>query len=139
MPRKKISIDWDRVEKMAMAGANGVQIAAALGIHYNTLDKRSKEDLKCDFSEYLTTKREKGNELLLRKQYDIAMSGDKTMLVWLGKQRLEQKEHQHTHHGHIDFNHITEQISDSERLTDAELKLALKLGISKARANTSDN
>ena len=98
MARTKAPIDWDRVEKMAMAGANGVQIAAALGIHYNTLDKRSKEDLKCDFSEYLTTKREKGNERLLRKQYDIAMGGDKTMLVWLGKQRLGQADKSHYDH-----------------------------------------
>ena len=96
MARTKANIDWERVEKMAMAGAKGQQIAAAIGVHYNTLDKRSKEDLKCDFSEFLQTKREKGNELLLRKQYDVAMTGDKTMLVWLGKQRLGQSERQQT-------------------------------------------
>jgi len=50
----------------------------------------------------------------------------------------ETQEHRHTHHGQIDFNHITEQISDSERFTDAELKLALKLGLNKARANTPE-
>ena len=96
MPRTKIPIDWTRVEKMAMAGASGVQIAAAIGVHYDTLVNRYKEDNSSDFSEYLTTKREKGNELLLRKQYDVAMSGDKTMLVWLGKQRLGQSEKQQT-------------------------------------------
>ena len=104
MPRTKIPIDWDRVEKMAMAGANGVQIAAALGIDYDTLAGRYKEDNKQVFSEYLTTKREKGNELLLRKQYDIAMSGDKTMLIWLGKQRMGQKER-------------TDHTSDDERIS----------------------
>ena len=98
MPRTKIPIDWTRVEKMAMAGASGVQIAAAIGIHYNTLAERYKADNKHDFSEYLATKREKGNELLLRKQYDVAMSGDKTMLVWLGKQRLGQTERQAIDH-----------------------------------------
>ena len=105
MPRTKIAIDWTRVEKMAMAGANGQQIAAAIGVHYDTLVNRYKEDNKSDFSQYLTTKREKGNELLLRKQYDIAMSGDKAMLIWLGKQRLNQSEKTNT-----DMN-VTAQIT----------------------------
>ncbi len=96
MARAKAKIDWSRIEKMAMAGANGQQIAAAIGIHYNTLDRRCKLEQKCDFSEYLQEKREKGNELLLRKQFDVAMSGEKTMLVWLGKQRLAQSDKQHS-------------------------------------------
>jgi hypothetical protein len=92
---KKIHIDWERIEKMAMAGSNGQQISAAIGIHYDTLVNRCRTDLPDDiseFSEYLRSKREKGNDLLLRKQYDIAMGGDKTMLIWLGKQRLGQSE-----------------------------------------------
>ena len=92
MARTKANIDWDRVEKMAMAGGNCKQISAAIGIHYNTLANRCKEDLNCDFSEYLQTKKEKGNELLLRKQFDLAMQGDRGMLIWLGKQRLGQRE-----------------------------------------------
>lgn len=98
MARTKIEIDWDRIEKMAMAGANGQQIAAAIGVHYDTLVNRFKENDNSDFSQYLATKREKGNELLLRKQFDVAMSGDKTMLVWLGKQRLNQTERQAIDH-----------------------------------------
>lgn len=92
MARTKANIDWDRVEQIAMAGANGRQIAAAIGIHYNTLERRCKEDLNSDFSEFLQTKREKGDHLLLMKQYDLAMQGDRGMLIWLGKQRLGQRE-----------------------------------------------
>lgn len=95
MPRTPANIDWTRIEKMAIAGSNGQQIAAAIGVHYDTLADRckaEKPDGISEFSEYLRTKREKGNDLLLRKQFDIAMSGDKTMLVWLGKQRLNQTE-----------------------------------------------
>ena len=95
MGRNKALIDWARLEKMAMCGSNGQQIAAAIGVHYDTLVNRCVTDKPDDisiFSEYLRTKREKGNDLLLRKQFDIAMAGDKTMLIWLGKQRLGQKE-----------------------------------------------
>lgn len=90
--RKKIIIDWDKVDKMLMAGANGVQVAAMLGIHYNTLARACQEEKKCDFSAYLLDKKEKGNSLLLAKQYDLAMNGDRGMLIWLGKNRLDQSD-----------------------------------------------
>ena len=35
-------------------------------------------------------KREKGNLLIYRKQWKALMGGDKSMLVWLGKNRLGQ-------------------------------------------------
>ena len=94
MGRNKIQIKWSKVESMAMAGANGKQIAAALGIHYDTLVTACKRDNNSDFSDYLYTKREKGNNLLLAKQYDVAMNGDRGMLIWLGKQRLDQSDKQ---------------------------------------------
>lgn len=92
MGRKKINIDWNKVEKMAIAGANGRQIAAAIGIHYDTLVTACERDNNSYFSEYLQTKREKGNNLLHTKQFDLAMKGDRGMLIWLGKQRLDQSE-----------------------------------------------
>jgi hypothetical protein len=92
MGRKKIEVNWVKVESMAMAGANGKQIAAALGIHYDTLVTACKRDNNSLFSDYLQTKREKGNNLLLAKQYDLAMNGDRGMLIWLGKQRLNQSD-----------------------------------------------
>lgn len=92
MGRKKVNIDWKKIENMAVAGCNGQQIAAAVGIHYNTLFKRCKEDNKCEISEYLQTKKEKGNNLLIQKQFDIALKGDRAMLIWLGKNRLGQSD-----------------------------------------------
>ena len=90
MGRKKIQIDWKKVDNALMAGSNGVQVAAMLGIHYDTLANHCKEHHKTDFSEYLRQKREKGNNLLHAKQFEQAMKGDRGMLIWLGKQRLDQ-------------------------------------------------
>ena len=42
--RKKIVIDWKSVDKSLKAGANGVQVAAKLGIHYDTLVNTFKID-----------------------------------------------------------------------------------------------
>ena len=92
MGRKKIIIDWNRIEKMAISGANGRQISASIGIHYNTLVNKCKAEKKCDFSDFLQTKKQKGNQLLNAKQFDLAMKGDRAMLIWLGKQRLDQSD-----------------------------------------------
>lgn len=90
--RKKISIDWERVEQMAMAGGNGQQISASLGIHYDTLVNACLREKKTNFSEYLLSKRQKGNQLLFEKQFELAKKGDRAMLIWLGKQRLDQSD-----------------------------------------------
>ena len=46
MSKTKVKIDWKQVENLLMAGCSGVEIAASLGIHENTLYKRCKDDLK---------------------------------------------------------------------------------------------
>ena len=46
--RKKFIIDWKRVDRSLICGANGVQVAAMLGIHYNTLVNKCQEEKKCD-------------------------------------------------------------------------------------------
>lgn len=42
------------------------------------------------FAEYSDQKRAKGKLSLRRKQFQLALSGDRTMLIWLGKQYLGQ-------------------------------------------------
>ncbi len=45
------------------------------------------------FSEYLRLKKAKGNSLIKVKQFEMAVKDkDKAMLIWLGKQRLGQKD-----------------------------------------------
>jgi hypothetical protein len=92
-PNKKIDIEL--AGKLAQAGSNGVQIAAHFGVHPDTLRDRIVDVTGfSDFSSWLQDKKAKGDSLLLTKQYDIAMQGDRTMLVWLGKQRLGQSDKQ---------------------------------------------
>ena len=90
--RKKFIIDWDKVDRSLICGSNGVQVSAMLGIHYNTLVNKCKEEKKCDFSEYLAQKRQEGNDKLFDLQYKLAMNGDRGMLIWLGKNRLDQSD-----------------------------------------------
>ena len=90
-------IDWKAVDRLLQAGCTGVQIAARFAIHADTLYRACQSEYKIDFAAYSQEKRAHGETLLLEQQFTIAMKGDKTMLIWLGKQRLNQKEkHDHT-------------------------------------------
>lgn len=88
--RPKVAIDWGYVGEMLEAGGSAVGIAATIGIEEDTLRKRCPLDNKCTFSAFSQQKKASGDEQLRTKQFQVAMSGDKTMLIWLGKQRLGQ-------------------------------------------------
>jgi hypothetical protein len=87
------NIDWDFVGEYLMAGCSGVEVAAQLGIHENTLYQRCKSDLGIDFVAFKQEKQASGESLLRKVQFDAAIKDkDRAMLIWLGKQRLGQKE-----------------------------------------------
>ena len=87
------TIDWDFVGEYLMAGCSGVEVAAQLGIHENTLYQRCKSDLGIEFVAYKQEKQASGESLLRKVQFDAAIKDkDRAMLIWLGKQRLGQKE-----------------------------------------------
>ena len=90
MGRKRQPIKWDVVDKFLMAGSNGVQIASVCGISDDTLYRRTMEEKGVPFATYSTIQRQKGNSMILGKQYQKAMEGNVSMLIWLGKQRLGQ-------------------------------------------------
>ena len=92
MARPKADIDWKRVDELLEADCEGTEIAAYLGLEPNTLYRRCIADHKIVFSKYLQEKKARGNSLLKEKQFKIAKGGDKTMLIWLGKQRLGQSD-----------------------------------------------
>ena len=90
--RKPANIDWELVDKHLRAQCDGVGIAGILGVHPETLYDACKRDHKTNFSAYSQIKKAEGKELLRQKQMEVALDGDKTMLVRLGKQYLEQSD-----------------------------------------------
>jgi len=93
--RPKAKISWKKVDDLLEADCEGTEIAAALGVHPNVLYERCKLEKKCNFSDYLREKKSKGNSLLKKVQFDAAVKDkDRSMLIWLGKQRLGQKDKQ---------------------------------------------
>lgn len=89
-------IDIDKVERLALIGCTQEEIALVLGCHRSTLLKR--KDLHAAY--------EKGHahmrETLRRVQFKKAVEGNVTMLIWLGKQVLGQKDRiEETHRAEV--------------------------------------
>jgi hypothetical protein len=98
--RPEITIDWDEVESLVKAGCSGIEVSAQFGIHHDTLYDRCVKEKKMSWSDYSAKMKAKGDILLHQKQFEVALEGDKTMLVWLGKQRLAQRDK-------FDYDHTT--------------------------------
>lgn len=93
MSRPQADINWELVEEYLVAGCSGAEIASMIGVSAPTLYDRCQTDNGLMFSEYSQQKREKGDLILKKVQYETAIKDkDRTMLIWLGKQRLGQKE-----------------------------------------------
>ena len=87
MPRKKIEIDPEMVRGLARIGATWDEIAGILGIARTTLAVRMREKKFRDAYEQGVAE---GDVSIRREQYVSAMRGKTGMLVWLGKNRLNQ-------------------------------------------------
>jgi hypothetical protein len=92
MCRTQIPIDWKRVDELLLCGCTGTEIAAHYAMHPHTFYDRVADKYKMTFTEYLTQKRSHGNALIREAQHKKALKGDNSMLIWLGKNRLGQKD-----------------------------------------------
>jgi hypothetical protein len=92
MSRPEKPIDWDKVDELLMAGCDGTEIAPHFDMHPRTFYDRVEEKYGITLTAYSSEKRCQGNSSLKYKQFEKALNGSDTMLIWLGKQRLNQKE-----------------------------------------------
>ena len=88
--RPKSIIDWELVDNLLRAQCTGTEIAGQLGISTDTLYNHCETEKKTNFSAYSQEKKESGKAMLRSMQYQTAMEGDRTLLVWLGKNHLDQ-------------------------------------------------
>ncbi len=94
--RPPIPVDFDLIDNLCGLQCTGEEIASALGIDYDTLEKRVKGKAGISLSEYIKKKGEKGKASLRRAQWKAGLAGHVTMLIWLGKQYLGQRDMMNT-------------------------------------------
>lgn len=88
--------DWELLDNLMTAGCKGTECAAFFGVHPDTLYNKVKEKYNMDFSAYLQQKHANGAAIIRAHQYAKALGrtekGDNSLLIWLGKQRLDQRD-----------------------------------------------
>lgn len=98
-PRNKLGrkplLDLAAVENIAALQCTIEELAAALKVSKRTIYRYAESE---EFREAIERGKSKGLLSLRRAQYQFAMQGDRTMLVWLGKQWLDQKDKQEIQH-----------------------------------------
>lgn len=92
MSRPEKPINWELVDELLIAGCLGTEIAAHFDMHPDTFYNKVNDKYNMGFTAYCYEKRCLGDSLIRRAQFDKALEKDNSMLIWLGKNRLNQKE-----------------------------------------------
>jgi len=82
--RDQVPVDPEEVVRLARMWCSYKEMAEWFGIHADTL--------KFNFHAEIAMGRAQTKQALRKKQIDLALSGDKTMLIWLGKNILGQSD-----------------------------------------------
>ena len=81
---KHYKLDRDLIFKLATLHCTYKEIADVVGTSVTTLEKR--------YSGIIDKGRSEGKKSLRRAQMEKALQGDVRMLIWMGKQYLDQKD-----------------------------------------------
>ena len=96
-PRKEV--DWEKVDNLCKMHCTALEIIEYLtatsddGLSYDTYDRRAHEDKGASFAEYVNKRHLAFARPKLRElQWKAATGGNVAMLIWLGKQYLQQRD-----------------------------------------------
>ena len=92
-PRKNLEEkQYDELKKLVSLHCTGEECAAFFDMDYDTLNRILKDDGHGGFSDYYKKNSSFGKMSLRRSQWKAAESGNVSMLIWLGKQMLGQRD-----------------------------------------------
>jgi len=81
--RPRLELDERQIHELASINCSLAEIAAVMDCAVSTLE---------NYQEVIEKARNTGKQSLKRKQWEVAMSGNVTMLIWLGKIQLGQRD-----------------------------------------------
>lgn len=95
----KIELNLEQLKALVRIQCTAEECAAVLGMSTDTLDRRLKELDFAGFAEFYKKYSHEGMASLRRAQWKAATEQlNPTMLVWMGKQMLGQKDKVHNEH-----------------------------------------
>lgn len=122
MARPRKEIDWSDVEKLCALQCTQDEIAQFCEVSQDTLTRRCLDDHGVSFAEFFDQKRGTGRISLRRSQWQLAQKGNATMLIWLGKQYLGQRDKSSLEHSGPDGKPIETRSSKSDAQLEAEIR-----------------
>lgn len=90
--RKKKIIDWEIVKRLCEINCTLSEVASFLRCSVSTVERRLKEDKNISFSDFFDMYAGFGRMSIRRMQFKLALQGNTTMLIFLGKQYLGQRD-----------------------------------------------
>lgn len=136
MGRPKIEINWTEFEKLCGIQCTLVEIADWFRCSEDTIERAVQTHYGETFAETFKRKSSGGRISLRRKQYEMALKGHPTMLIWLGKQHLGQRDRSAYELSGPDGRPI--ETSNQAQLTDAQLDAKIESLIEAVQEKAKD-
>jgi len=110
--RKRINIDLEQVENLASRGLGTTQIARALGVSWDTIDRNRKRS--ADFEDALKRGKAKGLAQVTNSLFTSATDGNVTAQIFYLKNQDAKtwKDRQETVHATINLNEVLSGAKD---------------------------
>jgi len=118
-PSKIEKIDWEEFDNLCSFQCTEEEIASWYGVGIETIKRAVKQKKGMTFEQYFSQKRKKGLLSLRRRQMQMALAGDKTLMIWLGKQYLSQKDRSESD---ININQLNEVLENVANIITKEIK-----------------
>jgi hypothetical protein len=90
--RPRVAIDWETFDKLCAIQCTLSEIASFFNCAHDAIQRAVIREHKTNFASYYEQKSEKGRISIRRRQFQSAETGNVTMLIWLGKQWLGQRD-----------------------------------------------
>ena len=114
--------DFDKLERLVRIQCTQVEICAVFGITEKTISLALKKRGEGNFSQFYKKNMNHGRTSLRRSQWSLADKGNPTMLIWLGKQHLDQRD--------------KSDVASTHALTDPLTEMLAQVAQSKTRIGT---
>lgn len=125
MARPRKEVDIDLLTDLVKIQCTARECASVLHVSEDTLDRRLKEEGYDGFADFFKKHQDEGKTSLRRAQWNAALDGNPTMLVWLGKQYLDQRDKMDTEstvkrdYSDMSQEELLEQIERARRIAEA--------------------
>ena len=112
-------VDLEMLKGLADIQCTAEECSSVLGVSVDTIDRRLKAEGYGGFADFYKSHSDGGKVSLRRAQFKAALDGNPTMLIWMGKQVLGQRDKQEVEHGANDsLADLLQAISGSAGILD---------------------